>query len=102
VATRRRHRPIPVSRKSGAGGKGGEARHRSGRNRLGGVRVVGGSPTRLSAAARAERGGAPMRGWTWKGRRGAPAWGGARGCDGRAEWWPEEAVLGGQGCHGQH
>jgi hypothetical protein len=27
----------------------------------------------------------------WKGRRGAPWWGEARGGDGWAEWWLEEA-----------
>jgi hypothetical protein len=46
---------------------------------------VGGSRTRLSMVARIERGGAAVRGQrgcrgrSWKGRRGAPARGGARG-----------------------
>jgi hypothetical protein len=31
-----------------------------------------------------------------------PEGGGARGGDGRARWWPEEAVLGETGCSGQH
>jgi hypothetical protein len=41
--------------------------------------------------ARVERGGAAVRGWrgcrgrSWKGHRAAPAWGGARGGDGRVE-----------------
>jgi hypothetical protein len=52
-------------------------------------------------AARIERGGAAVRGQSWKGRRGEPAWGGAQGGDGRAEGWPEEAALGGQGCGGR-
>jgi hypothetical protein len=45
----------------------------------------------LSAVARVERGGAVVRGrrgcrgWSWKGCRAAPAWGGARGGDSRAE-----------------
>jgi hypothetical protein len=95
VATGRRRRLIPASRKSRAGRKGGEARHRSGRNLIGGVGEVGGSPTKLSAVARIEWGGAPMRGRSWKGHRGGPARGGARGCDGRAKLWPEEAALGG-------
>jgi hypothetical protein len=51
--------------------------------------------------ARVERGGAAMRGRSWKGRRGAPAWGGARGGDGWAEGWLEGAVLGGPGCGGR-
>jgi hypothetical protein len=55
-------RPIPTSRKSGTGGKGGEAWHQGGRNRIRGVGEVGSSPTRLSAAARVERGRAVVRG----------------------------------------
>jgi hypothetical protein len=39
---------------------------------------------------------------SWKGRRGALARGGARGGDGRAEGWSEEAALSGQGCDGRH
>jgi hypothetical protein len=45
----------------------------------------------LSAVVHVERGGAVVRGrrgcrgWSWKGCRGAPAWGGARGGDSRAE-----------------
>jgi hypothetical protein len=62
----------------------------------------------LSTVARLEWGGAVVRGrrgcwgWSWKGRKGTPARGGARGGDGRARWWPEEAVLGETGCSGQH
>jgi hypothetical protein len=39
---------------------------------------------------RGRRGG---RGRSWKGRRGAPAWGGARGGDSWVEGWPEGAAL---------
>jgi hypothetical protein len=42
-------RPIPASRKSRTGGKGGEARRQGGRNRIRGVGEVGSSLTRLSA-----------------------------------------------------
>jgi hypothetical protein len=35
------------------------------------------------------------------GHIGAPTRGGARGGDGRAEGWPEEAALGGLGCGGR-
>jgi hypothetical protein len=58
----------------------------------GGARRAGGS------------GGEGPEGWSgrsWKGHRGASARGGARGGDGRAEGWPEGAVLGGQRCSGQ-
>jgi hypothetical protein len=57
-----------------------------------------------SVAVGVERGGAAVRGRrgcrarSWKGHRGAPTWGGARGGDDRAGWWPEEATLGGPGC----
>jgi hypothetical protein len=50
---------------------------------------------RLSAVVRVERGGAAVRGRSWKGRRGAPAQSGARGGDGRAEGWLEKASLSG-------
>jgi hypothetical protein len=78
-----------------------KARRQGGRNRIGRVGEVGGSPMRLSVAVRIERGGATVRsrrdgwGWSWKG---APARGGARGGDGLAEGWPEGATLGGQRC----
>jgi hypothetical protein len=71
-----------VSQKSGTGGKGGEARHRGGRNQIEGVGEVGGSLMRLSAVVKGRRGG---QGRSWKGRRGAPARGGARGGDGQLE-----------------
>jgi hypothetical protein len=48
-----------------------------------------------------ERGGVVLRGRSWKGRRGAPAWGGGRGGDGRAEGWLEEVALSGLGCAGR-
>jgi hypothetical protein len=63
--------------------------------------------SRLSAAARVELGGAVVmgqrgcQGQSWKGRKGAPARGGARGGDGWAEGWPEEAALNGLGCGGR-
>jgi hypothetical protein len=55
---------------------------------------------RLSTVVRVERGGAAVRGRSWKGRRGAPAQSGARGGDGRAEGWLEKASLSGQECGG--
>jgi hypothetical protein len=54
--------PIPVSRKSRTGGKGGEARRRGGRNQIRGVGDVGSSPTRLSTVARIEQGRVVVRG----------------------------------------
>jgi hypothetical protein len=48
---------------------------------------------------RGRRGG---RGRSWKGRRGAPAWGGARGGDSWVEGWPEGAALSGQWCDSWH
>jgi hypothetical protein len=57
--------------------------------------------------AHVERGGAVVqsrrghRGRSWKGRRGAPARGGARGGDGWAEGWSEGVVLSGPGCGGR-
>jgi hypothetical protein len=51
---------------------------------------------------RIERGGAAVRGQSWKGCRGALARGGAGGDDGRAEGWPEEVALGGPGCSDRH
>jgi hypothetical protein len=63
-----------MSRMPGAGGKGGEVRHRSGRNWIGGAGEVGSSPTRLSTVAHVERGGAPVRG-----RRSTLGCGGAQG-----------------------
>jgi hypothetical protein len=58
----RRRWLIPASRKPGACGEGGKERHRSGRNRIGGVGEVKGSLVRLSMVARVERGGASVRG----------------------------------------
>jgi hypothetical protein len=45
-----------------------------------------------------EQGGAVVmgrrgcQGWSWKGRKGAPAQGGGRGGDSQAEVWPEESA----------
>jgi hypothetical protein len=64
--------------------------------------------SRLFVVARIKWGGAVVRGrrgcrgWSWKGRRGAPARGGARGGDGWAGWWLEEAALSELTCGGRH
>jgi hypothetical protein len=54
-------RPISVSRKSGTGGKGGEARRRGRWNQIRGVGEVRSLPMRLSAVARVEQGTAAVR-----------------------------------------
>jgi hypothetical protein len=63
---------------------GGGAHHRGGPT----VALLGWS----CLPVRGRRGG---QGRSWKGRRGALGWGGARGGDGRVERWPEEAGAGG-------
>jgi hypothetical protein len=46
-----------------------------------------------STVAHVKRGGAAVQGRSWRGYRGAPTWGGARGGDGWAEGWPEGRCL---------
>jgi hypothetical protein len=68
---RRRRRSIPVSRRPGAGGEGGEEHHWSGGTRIRGVEKVGAHRERSSTVTQSSGGESMTIGWRGGGGAGS-------------------------------